>query len=120
MSERVTINTARRTAVQLAGVLAGYGWADAHRIDVRAPYGRVWYVVTVKDDGHGIEAHNVPGFEGSGGSGAVTPRELVERMHAVIRFMHEGARAGLIDCIYDPLAADAARATVAARMGVTE
>lgn len=119
MSERVTITTARRTAVTLAGVLAGYGWADAHRIDVRAPYGRVWYVVTVQDDGRGIDGHNVPGFEGSGGSGAVTPRELVDRMHAVIRFAHEGARAGLIVRPYDSGAADAARAIVAARMGVT-
>jgi hypothetical protein len=83
---------ARVTNADLAAAVAAYVSAlNAFRgdlglapipvadVDVRAPYGQVLYLVR-RDPGTGAWEHDLPGFEGSGGSGFVTKREAYEAL----------------------------------------
>ena len=112
MSERATLTALRREAASLAYCLGGYGWDRAGLIRIRAPYGQLMYVVT---DDH---THDVPGFEGSGGSGFLTYREGIERIRQTRRTMFEWARATRAG--FDSAAADAARSSVLAAYGITD
>lgn len=114
--ERVTITNVRRAAAHYAATLAGYGWGRAVVIDIRAPYGRTWYVVTA-DDMTGTVAHDVPGFTGSGGSGFVTAREGHARILAASHAVADLGR--LLGLPFDSDAANVARLAVAERCGVT-
>jgi hypothetical protein len=112
MSERATQAALRREAAALAYCLGGHGWERAGLIRIRAPYGMLIYVVT---DDH---THDVPGFEGSGGSGFLTLREGIERIRQARRTMFEWAR--ITDAPFRFEAAEAARDAVRAAYGITD
>lgn len=111
--DRITIRNVRRAAAYYAGTLAGLGWERADRIDVRAPYGRVWYVVTYDET---RPAHDVPGFEGSGGSGFVTARDGHAAIMSAMRTASDLRR--VLGLPFDQAAATRARVAVLDRVGL--
>ena len=79
---RMTQAEAQAAATRYAQTLANAGViCDDHadQVTIAKPYGQVWYLVRYDRDAHAYY-HDIPGFTGSGGSGAISLRELVERV----------------------------------------
>jgi hypothetical protein len=61
-------------ALQRAGMITP---EQVEQVTLARPYGQVWYLVRYDKTEHRYH-HDLPGFTGSGGSGKMSLRELVE------------------------------------------
>jgi hypothetical protein len=81
---------ARTTNADIESALNGYSHAleavgfehDRDALRVGQPYGLVYYVYRVDSDNPHMPKHDLVGFTGSGGSGKMTKREIVEALQA--------------------------------------
>jgi hypothetical protein len=78
--ERMTKAAAQAAAQAYAEALERAGMISpdqAEQVTLACPYGQVWYLVRYDKDKHYYH-HDLPGFTGSGGSGKIKLRDLVE------------------------------------------
>lgn len=66
----------------------GLGVGPDRDLDLRQPYGQVWYVVSYDLSDRWKIEHNVPGFHGSSG-GFVTKRDAYEAIHQTARTLFD-------------------------------
>jgi len=88
--DRITSARVTRALESYVNALETFGHytpADGYRVVWGSPYGQVLYVYTINDQGS--VRHDVPGFQGSGGSGASTMRELWDRITTAHRVVGE-------------------------------
>jgi len=79
-TKRMTQAEAQAAATAFAEALGRAGMITPEQVDqvsIACPYGQVWYLVRYDKTGHRYY-HDLPGFTGSGGSGKMSLRELVE------------------------------------------
>jgi hypothetical protein len=69
---------------------AGLSVGPDRDLDLRQPYGQVWYVVSYDIKNRWDIDHDVPGFRGSSG-GYVTKREAWEAIHQTARTLFDVA-----------------------------
>ena len=67
--DRITNTDIDQALERLARALASVGWEVGHdrNLELRQPYGQVYYVVSYDIANRASFAHDVPGFQGSSG-----------------------------------------------------
>jgi len=88
--DRITSARVTRALESYVNALETFGHyvpQEGYRVVWGNPYGQVMYVYTI--DASGSVRHDVPGFQGSGGSGAITKRELWDRITTAHRVVSE-------------------------------
>lgn len=90
MTTRITNADIRSALERLSRALHSVG-ADVgleRHLDLRQPYGQVWYVVSYDIKDRWKIEHDVPGFRGSSG-GYVTRRDAWEAIHQTARTLFD-------------------------------
>jgi hypothetical protein len=105
MGERVTGERMARALAMYGDALERHGWrpVDGYALAYGRPYGHVFYVFT-RDGVSGAIRHDVPGFTGSGGSGAVSLRELCDRVWQSARVIGDLDHPYPVDTVGGPAA----------------
>lgn len=90
MADRITNADIDQALERLTRALAGVGWqAGDHRVlDLRQPYGQVYYVVSYDIKNSASFAHDVPGFHNSTG-GFLTKRDAYVTIQQTARVLFD-------------------------------
>lgn len=85
--DRITNADIDQALERLTRALAGVGWfSTCSVLELRQPYGHLWYVVSCDSEDSAYVAHNVPGFHGST-TGYVTKRDAYDAICQTARVL---------------------------------